>query len=123
MNLLTLTILSVACLNGPSDRLLDAIRQVESSGGVYTVGDGGKAVGPYQLWKVYVDDVNRIAGTKYTYADRMDEKKSREMVKIYLSHYGNRLTELEMARIHNGGPKGHKKQSTVKYAEKIKGLL
>ena len=103
----------------PSERLLDAIRQVESSGGKYTVGDGGKAVGAYQLHKIYVDDVNRIAKTKYTYIDRMNEAKSRQMVRLYLAHYGKGLTLLDMARIHNGGPRGHKKDSTIGYAFKI----
>ena len=116
-------LLGSSALAAPSERLLDAIRQVESSGGLYNVGDGGKAVGPYQLWQIYVDDVNRIAGTHYTYADRSDEAKSRQMVRIYLGHYGKGKSQLDQARIHNGGPKGHKKAATIKYAEKIKQFL
>ena len=36
-----------------TDDLLDAIRQVESSGNDAAIGDGGKAIGPYQIWRVY----------------------------------------------------------------------
>ena len=40
------------------------------------------------------------------------------MVTIYLRHYGG--TFEEMARKHNGGPQGHKKECTKKYWEKVK---
>ena len=115
-------LLSSNALAAPSQALLDAIRQVESGGRCVT-GDSGRAVGVYQIHKVYVDDVNRIAKTKYTYADRNDEAKSRKMVEIYLTHYGKGKSQLDMARIHNGGPTGHKKQATLKYAEKIKKVM
>ena len=92
------------------DRLLDAIEQVESSGREKVIGDGGNAHGAYQLHKIYVDDVNRILGRKvYTYADRMNRQKSRQMVTIYLNHYGKGLSLIDKARIHNGGSTGHKK--------------
>jgi len=116
-------LISSNALAAPSRALLDAIRQVES-GGRCVVGDSGKAVGVYQIHKVYVDDVNRILCKKvYTYADRNDEAKSRKMVELYLTHYGKGKSQLDMARIHNGGPNGHKKQATLKYAEKIKSCM
>ena len=102
----------------PSERLLNAIRQVES-GGRNVTGDGGKAVGVYQLHKCVVDDVNRIYKTKYQYIDRQNEAKSRQIARLYLKHYGKGLSQLEQARVFNGGPRGHKKESTIKYAMKI----
>jgi hypothetical protein len=120
------TALAFSAVLACPDNLLDAIRQVESSGGVYTQGDGGRAVGPYQLWKIYVDDVNRIAKTDYTYADRMDETKSREMVTFYLNHYGKGKTVLEMAAIHCAGPDGWRQMDEPKvkaYIEKVKSYL
>jgi len=102
--------------------LLDAIEWVESKGDADAVGDNGNAVGAYQIWKIYVDDVNRILGKKiFTYEDRWNKEKSRGMVATYLSHYGG--TFEEMARKHNGGPQGHKKESTKKYWEKVKERL
>ena len=109
--------------NAPTfENLLDAIEQVES-GGKNAVGDGGKAFGAYQIHKIYVDDVNRISKKNYSYADRNCKKKSREMVTIYLKHYGKGKSLIDMARIHNGGPRGHKKKCTVKYGEKVKKAL
>jgi hypothetical protein len=116
----------IACMFTESpvtDSLLDAIRHVESSNGAHTVGDNGKAIGDYQLWTVYVDDVNRILKTKkYTYKDREDSKKSREMTRIYLNYYArhHKLTDLAtISRLHNGGPNGHKNKATLAYAKKI----
>jgi hypothetical protein len=103
------------------DTLLLAIEQVESSGRTNAVGDGGRAVGCLQIHKIMVDDINRILGRReFFYRDRMDRKKSFIMAGIYLGHYGKGKTREQQARIWNGGPRGHKKQSTLQYAEKIK---
>lgn len=104
---------------------------VESNKRVIAIGDGGNAHGAYQIHKIYVDDVNRIAGTHYTYKDRTDKQKSREMVRLYLAYYGNlyvkdtkkRITDEVLARIHNGGPYGWRKKATDHYWAKIKRQL
>ena len=101
--------------------LLDAIEQVESGGDANAIGDNGNAVGSFQIWRIYVSDCNRISGKKFKFSDRLSREKSREMVGIYLTHYGGTIEE--MARKHNGGPNGHKKQSTEKYWLKIKAEL
>lgn len=112
-----------------TEKLLDSIEIVESNCDAFAIGDKGNAVGSFQIWKVYVDDVNRIIGKKkYTYDDRYDRKKSREMTRIYLEHYGKRYeritkkvaTDEIYARIHNGGLNGWKKDSTIKYWKKVK---
>lgn len=128
------------------DDLLDAIEQVESGGDPNAVGDNGKAIGAYQIHKIYVDDVNRILELNgwtiksrtldfpeelkwVTHGDRWDRDKSREMTRIYLANYcnaavlGRTSTYEDMARIHNGGPDGWKKDSTKKYWEKVKAVL
>lgn len=117
-----------------SEKLLDAIAVVESKNNANAKGDYSKkekcyrAIGAFQLWKVYVDDVNRISKKSFSYDDRKDSKKSREIVKLYLEHYGRAYerktgktaSDEILARIHNGGPKGYSKDSTKKYWEKIK---
>ena len=137
-----------------SEKLLNAIFQVESKGGKFLKGDYSKktkeyrAIGPFQLWRCYVDDVNNILKNKgiskrYTYADRWSYQKSREMVIIYLKHYGKQFeidserhitkyrselkgkikvycNDMVLSMIHNGGPKGYKKKATLKYWNKIK---
>jgi hypothetical protein len=114
-----------------SDRLLDAIMQVESGGKADAVGDNGEAVGAYQLHRIYVDEVNRIlyitskqknAIDTYGYADRLDRDKSRSMTLIYLTYWAkyHKLTDpAQIARLHNGGCFGNKKKATIKYGQKV----
>ncbi len=91
-----------------------------------------QAVGAYQIHKIYVDDVNRIQklweskssgrfARQFSYEDRWNKNLSRFMAKTYLKHYGG--TFEEMARKHNGGPNGHKKESTKNYWLKVKRIL
>lgn len=117
-----------------NEKLLKSIKMVESNGNKNAKGDYDKknkeyrAIGSFQLWKIYVDDVNRISNKKFNYEDRYDENKSKEMVKIYLNHYGKRYERLTgkiatdevLSRIHNGGPNGWKKEATIKYWNKVK---
>ena len=109
-----------------------------------------RAIGAYQITKIYVDDVNRIlrkwkaelgeqikkSGGKglggwfvpYTYDDRWDRNYSREMANIYLTYYTPGYESdadywEKAARIHNGGPDGWKKESTSLYWEKIRARM
>ena len=121
-----LTTIRTAAKTATLDDLLDAIEFVESKCDADAIGDGGNAVGSFQIWKIYVDDVNRINrlhgnGTRYMYGTRRSRKFSREMATIYLKHYGG--TFEEMARKHNGGPQGHKKESTKAYWLKVKARM
>lgn len=106
------------------ERLLDAIVLVESSGRCDAVNDGENAAGAYQIRPIFLRDVNRILGCdRYTLPDRFDPVKSRQMAKIFLNHYGKEKTLLEMARQFNGGPRGHLKQATLCYAQKVAAIL
>ena len=99
--------------------LLDAIEQVESGGNANAIGDNGNAVGSFQIHPIYVEDVNRILKhRRYNRNDRYNQTKSREMVTVYLRHYGGTMEE--MARKNNGGPQGHKKEATKAYWLKVK---
>lgn len=103
------------------DRLIEAIIQVESKGDPNAVGDGGKAVGILQIHKVMVDDCNRIAGfKKFTYEDRKDPAKSREMFRVYTDHYTPSWDAELVAKRWNGGPKGETKPATKEYWAKVK---
>ena len=110
-----------------TDSFLDAIVAVESHGNAKAIGDNGKAYGVYQIHKSYVEDVNRISGKNFTLADAFDKEKAKEMVKIYLTNYGKNYekktgktaTNEVLARIHNGGPSGYKKDATKKYWDKV----
>jgi soluble lytic murein transglycosylase-like protein len=105
------------------DRLLDAIAQVESRGNPTATGDNGAAVGVYQIHRPYWADGTRILGVKWSYREARDPQKARQVVRAYLRHYGKGKTPLDMARIHNGGPRGHAKAATLEYARKIEQVL
>jgi hypothetical protein len=110
-----------------SDELIEAIIQVESSGDDNAVGDGGKAVGAFQIWPIMVEDCNRIAGEdRWTVDDRTDRAKSRAMFLTYSRHYAKHHSDWSnegIARRWNGGGRGHKKAATEKYWAKVKKQL
>lgn len=105
------------------ERLLDAIAQVESKKHSNTVGDRGLAIGMFQLHSGYWRDGVRILRVKWDYSLAFRPEESRRVVKAYLLHYGRGKSLLDMARIHNGGPKGYKKKATLPYARKIVKIL
>ena len=119
-----LSVLSFASVAAPSERLIDALVHVESKGEVHVIGDNGRAVGPLQIHKEVVDDVNRAYRTQYTYSDRKCPSKSREICRKYLIlHGGSRATNEKYARIWNGGAKGHHKRATLSYLRKVKSRM
>lgn len=122
----------------PGDDLLDAIRAVESSDGRNLYGDwvpgsdrsntaNARAHGPYQLHNAYVEDVNRFAGTNYTPEDRLNEDTARQITIQNLTHYGNRQgvtpSNEVFARIHNGGPNGHRNPNTIPYWNRVQAVM
>lgn len=126
--ILALTLISTMTFAGTaSDALLDAIADVESLGQVNRsrcIGDNGKARGMYQLHKEYIEDVNRFAKTSYTWADAFNPSTARKIVKLYIEHYSSaNASDEDMARIHNGGPRGHRKSCTLGYWTKINKYL
>lgn len=107
----------------PSERLLDALQTVESNGNANAIGDGGKAVGILQIHPCVVADVNRIHGTRYTLSDRLDPAKSRDIARLYLSHYCKTDSDEANARTWNGGPRGAKRKATLAYWRKVRAAL
>jgi hypothetical protein len=105
------------------DRLLDAIAVVESRDNPGAVGDHGRAVGVYQIHRSYWAEGTELLGVTWKYGEARDPQKARQVVRAYLSYYGRGKTLLDMARIHNGGPRGHQKAATLTYARKIEQVL
>lgn len=125
---ITISLLSICMAND----VYTAIGIVESDCNDYSIGDGGKAVGRFQIWPCYVNDVNRILGyNAFTLNDRRDPVNALQMVKIYTEYYGKRyeritgkkVTDEIIARLHNGGPNGFRKSCTLKYWHKIKRVI
>lgn len=114
----------------PSERLLDAIRQVESGGREDLVGDGGRAIGPYQIHRAYwVDAVRADPSLGGKYEDCKREAYARRVVRAYLTHYGKGKTSEQLARMHNGGRAIFKRvgsaawHRTTRYWVKVKGAM
>ena len=105
------------------EELLDAIAKVESQANPNAVGDGGRAIGSYQIHRRYWIDGTRILGVDWSYEEAKDPAKARKVVRAYLTHYGRNRSLIEKARIHNGGPRGYRKEATLPYARKIARIL
>ena len=105
------------------ERLLDAIAAVESRSNPKAIGDSGRARGAFQIHRRYWIDGTRILGVDWSYDEAVDPCKARQVVRAYLTHYGRDRSLLEKARIHNGGPRGYRKQATLAYARKVGRVL
>ena len=116
---------SIFTTNAADKVFLQAIAKVESSNNPKAVGDKGKAIGLYQIWHVYWQDAveyNPQIGGKYE--DCFDPKYAEKIVIAYLNRYARqamRERDYEtLARIHHGGPVGHKKKVTAGYWIKVR---
>ena len=104
-------------------KILDALHQVETSGRLGPIkGDNGAALGPLQIHRAYHQD-SGVAGPYERCAD-LDYAKS--VVRAYMRRYaterrlGRAVTAQDIARIHNGGPNGWKRKSTLGYWAKVR---
>lgn len=96
-----------------------ALCQVETGGREGAVGDGGRALGPYQIHRAYHAD-SRVPGP---YAHVRDRAYAERVMVAYWRRYCpdalDRGDLQTLARVHNGGPGGHRKRSTLKYWQKV----
>lgn len=124
-----------------SEDLFKAIMKRESGGNLNAEGDKNsdgvfRAIGPFQIWKGYYDDAVqkdptlKADGMKYENCKGPGSiEYSRKVVQAYMDRYaterrlGHKATPEDIARIHNGGPDGYKKDSTLKYWNDVKGSL
>lgn len=96
------------------ERLVHAICMVESGCDDNAKNKTSSACGRFQMLRVYVDEVNRIKGKKvYSYNDRFDPLKAREMFEIYQQHY-NPNKDIDRAIILHRGKVSKKYIKNVK---------
>lgn len=102
---------------------------VESSGNDWAVGDDGSAYGCLQIHACYVQDASEYANRPWRHRDAFDRDTAIQIFTAYMSRYatekriGQPITAEHIARIHNGGPNGHRKVATKKYWLKVKAVL
>lgn len=124
----TLTLRELDAARANLRPFLDALAQVESQGKDDAIGDGGKAIGRMQVWKVYWQDAlakcPKIGGS---YQDCKTKTYAERIVVAYLLRYApNAVASKDwqkLARIHNGGPKGATKAATRGYWVKVRKAL
>lgn len=124
----TITVQDLDALRVEHRAFLDALAQVESQGKDDAVGDNGKAIGRMQIWEIYhADAVAHAPGIAGEYADCKGKVYAERVVMAYLHRYGKKALAdknyEKLARIHNGGPRGHTKRATLKYWAKVEKAL
>jgi len=108
---------------------LDAVAMVESSADDQAVGDGGKAIGRFQIWEIYWSDACQVcpALRDAVYQDVTDRVYAERVVVAYMLRYCPQAVADKdwerLSRVHNGGPRGHRKQATVGYWRKVQAQL
>ena len=102
------------------------LKHVETNFRPNMIGDGGDSFGILQIQEGAIQDVNRVFGTSYVHSDAFDEACSGEIFELYISIWIKKLekrekrpvTEEDIVRIWNGGPRGYQKHSTLDYLDK-----
>ena len=107
--------------------ILDAIRAQESGGHpdpANAVGDGGKALGPYQIHRSYwLDAVNFDKTLGGRYEDVRDQAYAERVILAYWRRYAPAWDAETLARTHNGGPKGATRNSTLQYWHDVRSRM
>lgn len=104
-------------------QLVSALIIVESNNIDSAIGDHGKALGPLQIHRGVVLDVNRFTGSHYRHQDMTNRAIARKVCAAYLTHYGRTATTEQLARKWNGGPTGDRKPATLGYWRKVEAQL
>lgn len=118
---LLLLALCATCHAAPGPGFWRALHIVETSGRTGPiVGDQGRALGPLQIHRGYHAD-SRVAGD---YSRVSDLNYSKRVATAYLQRYAPEAWaagDVEtLARVHNGGPRGHLKTATKSYGARVK---
>jgi hypothetical protein len=113
------------------NRLVEALIQVESRGNDSCIGDRHliiPSVGCLQIRPIMVKEVNRILtilgdDKRYKNKDRYSRVKSIEMFYIWENYHHKDDSNEIISRCWNGGPKGYKRKSTLRYWKKVQKAL
>ncbi|QQV89760.1 lysozyme [Cellulophaga phage Calle_1] len=127
--LLSVVLFSVESQAADLDKIIEALKYIESNNNPDAIGDNGKSFGILQIQKACVKDVNRRFGTSYRHKDMFNVECAEEVFKLYatigieryLKRYGKSPTAEVIVRNHNGGVyQGYKIEATKGYYRKYK---
>lgn len=103
--------------------LFKAIRHIETGGEsdpYNAIGDNGLSLGPYQISRAYwLDAVTHSPEIGGDYSDVKNPKYAERIMMAYWDRYAPDDNYETLARIHNGGPNGHRKSATDGYWNRI----
>ena len=110
-------------------KLLAAMCEVESNGDCSKVGKVGE-LGCYQIRECFwIDALEHDPSIGGEYEDVIDREYAEKCIHAYWDRYatekrlGRPVTDEDRARMHNGGPNGHKKTKTIEYWDKVQDEL
>ena len=124
MKVLSLAALALAfpalAISKPPEAFWRALHSVETGGRTGAIlGDSGAALGPLQIHRAY----HKASGIPGRYADCADLAYSRRVAEAYLRRYAPKAYAAgdwrTLARVHNGGPAGHRRAATLPYLRKV----
>ena len=109
----------------------NALQTVETGGEedpATAVGDNGASLGWYQIQRAYWQDATeRDWGHGGAYEDVTNRRYAERVMMAYWQRYApDALRDRDfktLARIHNGGPKGHRKKATLSYWRDVQHIL
>lgn len=112
--------LAAYCPFDNTTEFMNAVRHVESRGRSDAVGDGGRAIGPYQIHYVYWKD----SGVPGRYEQCRNRAYAERVMKAYWNRHCPKAWKSRdwqtLARVHNGGPDGHRQRQTQAYWQKVR---
>lgn len=111
--------------------LIQALIHIESSNNDSCIGDKhmkSPSIGCLQIRPIMVCEVNRILkiqqnSKRFKNKDRWSRVKSIEMFNVWKNYHHKTSSNEVIARCWNGGPKGYKNPSTLRYWGKVKKYL
>jgi hypothetical protein len=120
-SLILILALCATCHAGPGPGFWRALHIVETSGRTGPiVGDQGRALGPLQIHRGFHQD-SRVAGD---YSRCAELEYSKRVATAYLKRWAPEAFakgDVEvLARVFNGGPRGHLKAATKSYGARVK---
>lgn len=128
--LLRQTAMATTALSADSQMFLKALHLVEAGGRMRPPdGDGGKAIGPFQIHYRYWQDAVRYQPSlrQGGYQKCRDHDYAAQVVLAYLSRFASQAWATgdweKLARTHNGGPDGWTERATIKYWHRVKACM
>lgn len=91
-------------------------------------GDRGAAIGPYQIHRTYWQDaISAAPGLGGDYQDCRNRRYAEAVIAAYMQKWApeawQRGEAETIARIHNGGPEGHRRAATLGYWRRVRARL